>query len=417
MDVQQLARNMAENAVVATRSLRVMSGRRKTAILHAMADALEDHSPRILEQNELDLADAENDGLIRGQADALRITQHRLAGMAKTMRAVASLKDPIGTQISRWLRPNGLEVIKKRVPIGVIAMIYESRPTVTSNAVALCLKTSNAVILRGGERSRRTNVAICNAVIEGGIAKKMPEHAVQFVDVPYRAMVRELVQLEGLIDLVIPRGGESLVSTVAEFAKVPVIRHRKGVCHVFVDEAADLEMALSIAESAKCTRPGMCTALETLLVHEAVAATFLPMLSERMVAQGVELRGDEAVRQILPDAREATEEDWFAEYMDLILAVRVVKDVDSAAEHINKYGSHLAESIVTEKDAAAKLFEQEVDSAVVYLNASTRFTNGNAFGMGADIGISTDKLHARGPMGLEELTTYKFVVRGKGQIV
>jgi glutamate-5-semialdehyde dehydrogenase len=306
--------------------------------------------------------------------------------------------------------------VKRRVPIGVIAIIYESRPNVTADTACLCLKTSNAVILRGGREAARSNAAIADAMIEGGVKRGMPEHSVQLVRTADREAVRELVRLEGRVDLVIPRGGEALIRAVTEAALVPVIKHYKGVCHVYVDESADQEMALRIVENAKCQRPATCNAMEKLLVHEKIAGVFLPRVAARLFDRGVELRGDEASCRVVPQMKPATEEDWHAEYLDLILAVRVVPSVSAAVEHINRYGSRHSDAIVAASEEAQKVFADGVDSAAVYLNASTRFTDGGEFGMGAEIGISTDKLHARGPMGLEELTTYKYVVYGNGQL-
>jgi len=348
--------------------------------------------------------------------DRLLLTEARIESMVKGLRAVAGLKDPIGAKVSRWIRPNGLEIVKRRVPIGVIGIIYESRPNVTADTAGLCFKTSNAVILRGGKEALHSNTAIAEILIEGGRSKGLPEHAIQLVRTTDRAAVKELVQLEGRVDLVIPRGGEALIRAVTDQARVPVIKHYKGVCHVYVDESADIKMALDIAENAKCQRPGVCNAMETLLVHEAVAEPFLLEMAPRLQDLGVELRGDERACALIPDMAPATEEDWYAEYLELILAVRVVSSAEEAVAHINTYGSRHSDAVVAESEPVQRLFAHEVDSSTVYVNASTRFTDGGEFGMGAEIGISTDKLHARGPMGLEELTTYKYVVHGKGQI-
>jgi glutamate-5-semialdehyde dehydrogenase len=280
----------------------------------------------------------------------------------------------------------------------------------------LCIKTSNAIILRGGKEAIHSNRAIAEALVEGGKQKGLPENAIQLVRTTDHDAVRELVQLEGRVDMIIPRGGESLIRAVAEQARVPVLKHYKGVCHTYVDESADPEMAMAIVENAKCQRPGVCNAMETLLVHESIAGTFLPAAAKRLSELGVELRGDSAAKRIVPTMKEATEQDWSEEYLELILAVRVVPSVQAAAEHINRYGTRHSDAIIAESEAAQKVFAQEVDSATVYINASTRFTDGGEFGMGAEIGISTDKLHARGPMGLEELTTYKYLIYGKGQV-
>jgi glutamate-5-semialdehyde dehydrogenase len=344
-------------------------------------------------------------------------TDSRINAMAKGLREVSGLKDPVGAVISRWIRPNGLEILKTRIPIGVIAIIYESRPNVTADAAGLCFKTANAVILRGGKESLYSNQAIVEVLRVGGKKKGLPENAIQLVMTTDRDAVRELVQLEGKVDLVIPRGGESLIRAVVEQARVPVIKHYKGVCHTYVDASADLDMALKICENAKCQRPGVCNAMETLLVHEAVAEPFLKKVAARLGGDlKVELRGDEASRAIIPTMTPATEEDWSAEFLDLILAVRVVPSLKAAIEHINRYGSNHSDAIIADSPEAQKEFTHEVGSAAVYVNASTRFTDGAEFGMGAEIGISTDKLHARGPMGLEELTTYKYVISGDGQI-
>ncbi len=407
---------VGSQAQQASRGLVQCNSRKKNAMLLAMADELEARRADITEANAKDIDAGREAGLAPAMLDRLLLTPVRLNGMVSGLREVAALKDPVGSKISRWLRPNGLEIVKKRVPIGVVGIIYESRPNVTADTAALCLKTSNAVILRGGKEAANSNAIIADTLIAGGMKKGMPEHAVQLIRTTDRDAVRELVQLVDYVDLVIPRGGESLIRAVTEQAHVPVIKHYKGVCHTYVDASADLDMALAIAVNAKCQRPGVCNAMETLLVHQDVAATFLPMLAEAVADKGVELRGDEAARAVVSAMAEATEDDWYEEYLDLRLAVRVVDSVQAAVDHINTYGSRHSDAIVADADAAQKTFTQGVDSSTVYVNASTRFTDGGEFGMGAEIGISTDKLHARGPMGLEELTTYKYVVSGKGQI-
>jgi len=413
---------MGQRALAASRALALLSARRKNAILQAMADQLLSDSPLIQQANATDMEAGRQAGLSAALLDRLQLTSARVEAMAQGLRAVAALPDPVGRTIRRWtrpsggVRPSGLQIVKCRVPIGVIGIIYESRPNVTADAAALCFKTSNAVILRGGKEAARSNGAIVQAMTTGGRRKGLPADAIQFIQTLDHEAIRELVQLEGLVDLVIPRGGEALIRAVMEQTKVPVIKHYKGVCHVFVDQSADPEMALAIIENAKCQRPGVCNAIEKVLIHEAVAAAFLPRMAERLQARGVELRGDEAARRIVPAIKAATEEDWTAEYLDLILAVRIVPSVKAAVEHINRYGSHHSDAIVAASATAQKIFTNEVDSACVYVNASTRFTDGGEFGMGAEIGISTDKLHARGPMGLEELTTYKYVIHGAGQV-
>lgn len=417
MGIHEEMVELGNRAVAASRELARLTARKKNSILQAMADELEARRDAIKAANAADVAAARAVGMTVALIDRLMLTDSRINAMAKDLREVSGLKDPVGGVISRWIRPNGLEIVKVRVPIGVIAMIYEARPNVTADAAGLCFKAANAVILRGGKESMQSNMAIVEALRAGGLKKGMPENAIQLVATTDREAVRELVQLEGKVDVVIPRGGEGLIRAVVEQARVPVIKHYKGVCHTYVDASADLEMALKICENAKCQRPGVCNAMETLLVHSEIAAKFLPMVAEALGKEGgVELRGDEAARAIVPSMKPAVEDDWYAEYLDLILAVRVVPSVKAAVDHINTYGSNHSDAIVAADAAVQKAFTQDVNSAAVYVNASTRFTDGGEFGMGAEIGISTDKLHARGPMGLEELTTYKYVVHGTGQI-
>lgn len=407
---------MGDRAVAASRALAVLSVAQKRQILMAMAAGLERECERILVANARDVAAGRAGGLSAALLDRLELNAKRIAAMAQGLRKVADLKDPIGTVLRRWRRPNGLLIRKCRVPIGVIGIIYESRPNVTADAAGLCFKSGNAVILRGGKEALHSNAAIAAVLQASGKRKGLPENSIQMVLTPDREAVRELVQMVGRVDLVMPRGGESLIRAVVEQARVPVIKHYKGVCHVFVDRTADQEMALALVENAKCQRPGVCNAMETVLVHAAIAPGFLPRMSERLIARGVELRGDCRARAIVPAMKKATEEDWYAEYLDLILAVRVVPSVQAAIDHINTYGSKHSDAIVTRARDAWRLFAREVDSAAVYRNVSTRFTDGGEFGMGAEIGISTDKLHARGPMGVEELTSYKYVIEGNGQV-
>lgn len=407
---------MGDRAVTASRALATLTTRKKNAILEAMATELDDQREEIRLANAKDLEAGQAAGLSAALLDRLELTDARIDGMIKGLRDVAVLKDPVGTKIARWMRPNGLEILKVRVPIGVIAIVYESRPNVTADATGLCFKTSNAVILRGGREALHSNAIIARLLQAGGEKKGLPPDAIQLVQTTDREAVRELVQMVGRVDLAIPRGGEGLINAVTDMARVPVIKHYKGVCHTYIDADMDMDMAMQIAENAKCQRPGVCNAMETLLVHRAVAADFLPRFAARMQACGVELRADEAARAAIPTALPATEEDWYAEYLDLVLAIRVVESVEDAIDHINQYGSHHSDAIVSNDKSAQKKFTQCVDSSTVYVNASTRFTDGAEFGMGAEIGISTDKLHARGPMGLDELTTYKYVVAGEGQI-
>ncbi|MCX7819584.1 MAG: glutamate-5-semialdehyde dehydrogenase [Kiritimatiellae bacterium] len=407
---------IGERAREAARELARLHSRRKNAILGEMAAEIEARRDAIFEANRQDVEAARAAGLPPAMVDRLQLTEKRMAAMVRGIRTVMGLRDPIGARMSRWIRPNGLIIQKVRVPIGVIAIIYESRPNVTADTAVLCVKTSNAVILRGGKEAMRSNRAIADAMIEGGMRRGLPPFAIQLIETPDRDAIRELVQLEGRVDLVIPRGGEGLIRAVTEQARVPVIKHYKGVCHVYVHKDADLEMALRIVENAKCQMPSVCNAMETLLVDEAIAPAFLPRCAAMLRARGVELRGCARSRELVPDMKPATDEDWAAEYNDLILAVRVVPDLGEAIRHIETWGSHHSDAIVTADEEAARRFCDEVDSAAVYVNASTRFTDGGEFGMGAEIGISTDKIHARGPMGLEELTSYKYVVHGNGQI-
>jgi glutamate-5-semialdehyde dehydrogenase len=404
-------KSMAVRAARAAPALAQMPTKEKRARLMALAAALERAGPAIVRANARDVAAARWAGLAEPLCDRLRLDKRRLKSLADGVRTVAKLDDPVGKTLAEWRRPNGLRVLRVSVPIGVIAVIYEARPGVTIEAACLCFMASNAVILRGGKEALRTNQALLRLFDSAGF----PDSAVQLVGSTDRKLVGELVQLEGLIDLVVPRGGEGLVHTVTKLARVPVLKHYKGVCHVYVDASADLAMALSIVEDAKCQRPGVCNAMETLLVDARIAARFLPLICERLAARGVEMRGDAATRRISKDMKAATEEDWSAEYLDLIVSIRVVCGLDAAIAHVNRYGSKHTDAIVTRSDKAARRFCGEVDSAGVFVNASTRFHDGGEFGMGAEIGISTDKLHARGPMGLEQLTTYKYLVLGDGQ--
>jgi glutamate-5-semialdehyde dehydrogenase len=409
-------RQIGDRALAASRDLIGLTTRRKNAILLAMADELLSRRAAIQAANAADVAEGRAAGLSAALVDRLTLTDARFDAMVGGVREVAALPDPVGRRIWRRTRPNGLVIEKRRVPLGVVAIIFESRPNVTADAAVLCIKTSNAVILRGGREAIRSNLAIAEALAAGGARAGLPAHAVQIIPTTDREAVRELVQLEDCVDVVIPRGGESLIRAVVEQARVPVLKHYKGVCHLYVDAAADLDMALLIAENAKCQRPGTCNAIEKLLVHEQVAAAFLPRLAELAARRAIEIRADAAARAIIPAFGAATEADWSAEYLDLILTVGIVPSLRAAIGHINRHGSHHSDAIVTANRRAADRFLKEVDSAAVYVNASTRFTDGGEFGMGAEMGISTDKLHARGPMGLEELTTYKYRVTGAGQI-
>ena len=407
---------LGDRAVAGARALATLSSAARNALLEGMAVALGAQRAALLTANARDLAAGRERGLSGALLDRLALNDARIDAMIAGIRQVIALRDPVGELLAHQVRPDGLQIDKLRVPIGVIGIIYEARPNVTADAAVLCLKAGNAVILRGGSEAQHSNRAIGAALVAGGEAAGLPAGALQLVQTTDRDAVRELVQLVGRVDLVIPRGGEGLIRAVTEQARVPVIKHYKGVCHVYVDASADLAMALAIVENAKCQRPGTCNALETLLVHREVAAAFLPELAARLSALGVELRGDEQARALVPAMKVATEQDWYDEYLDLILAVRVVPDLDAAIAHITRYGSQHSDAIVARDEAAQQRFVREVDSAAVYINASTRFTDGGEFGMGAEIGISTDKLHARGPMGLPELTTYKYIVRGTGHL-
>lgn len=416
MTLHETMLEMGDRALVAERQLATLGTRRKNLILDAMAESLDASRLRIKEANGRDMTAGRAAGLSDAMLDRLLLTDQRIDAMINGVRALLALKDPVGQKISRWIRPNGLVIQKIRVPIGVIGIIFESRPNVTVDAAALCFKTSNAVILRGGKEALESNLALVDALQAGGARKGLPPHSIQLITTTDHEAVRELVQLEGRVDLVIPRGGEKLIRAVTEQARVPVIKHYRGVCHAFVDEAADQAKALDIVENAKCSRPGVCNALEKVLVHEKIAAEFLPKLAARLVAKRVELRGDEGARKIVPAMNPAAAGDWDAEYLDLILTIGIVPSLEAAIAHINRHGSHHSDTIISENEKAQAVFTQQVDSACVYANASTRFTDGGEFGMGAEIGISTDKLHARGPMALEELTTYKYIIQGNGQI-
>ncbi len=378
-----------------------------------MAAAVIESQDSILAANTRDCESAKAAGLSAALIDRLLLDPSRVEAMASGIRQVAALPDPFRVDLAVVRRPNGLTIRKVPVPLGVVAVIYESRPNVTADAAAVCFKAGNAVILRGGSEAAASNAAIREAMTA---VVALPADAIQMVPTTDRAAVRALLGLDQMIDLVIPRGGESLIRAVAEQSRIPVLKHYKGVCHVYVDRAADLDMALAIAVDAKCRRPGVCNAMETLLVHEAVAEAFLPRLADAMDAEGVELRGDERTRALVPIASPASEGDWSEEYLDLVLAVRVVGDLEAAMSHIDQYGTRHSDVIVTADLKAARRFTTEVDSAAVYVNASCRFTDGAEFGLGAEIGISTDKLHARGPCGVEELTTYKYVIEGHGQL-
>jgi glutamate-5-semialdehyde dehydrogenase len=416
-DYEQRILEIGAQARNAARALARTTTAKKNAALLAAADQIERSSERILAANEADMKSATASGLSSAMLDRLRLDSARISAMAKSIRQVAALPDPVGSVIREWDRGDGLEFAKVRVPIGVIGIIYESRPNVTGDAASLCLKTGNAVVLRGGSESLGSNLAIAEALREGCIQTGITPDAIQIIDLTDRGAVRAMAEMDQYIDLIIPRGGKELIETVAKLARMPVIKHYDGICHIYVDRAADLSMAQSIVINAKCQRPSVCNAVETLLIHRDVAHAFLPNCGHALQERRVELRGDEKTRAILgPHIALATEEDWRTEYLDLILSIRIVDSLEEAVEHIETYGSHHTDAVVTEDEAVAQAFLRDVDSSAVFWNASTRFNDGGEFGFGAEIGISTNRLHARGPMALEELTTYKYVVRGKGHI-
>ena len=400
----------------AAQTLATAGEQAKNAALRAMSAALGEHEAVILDANARDLAAARERGMKDAMVERLTLTPKRLSQMQEGLDQVAALPDPIGDVIGGGRRPNGLQITKMRVPLGVIGIIFESRPNVTVDAAALCLKSGNAALLRGGSEAIHSNVALARALQDAIHGAGLPRAAIQLIESTDRAAARRLMTLNGFVDCLIPRGGAGLIKTVVENATVPVIETGTGNCHIYVDQAADFDMAARIVLNAKVQRPSVCNSAETLLVDERIAASFLPLIGNQLADAGVELRADSETRRHLPQAVAATEEDWYEEYNAPILAVKVVADLDAAVAHITQYGSRHSECIVTEDYRAAQDFTDRVDCAAVYVNASTRFTDGFEFGFGAEIGISNQKLHARGPMGLEELTTYKYIVRGSGQI-
>lgn len=415
-DLPTYCLELARRARVASRLLATARGAQKNQWLHDVAAALVERSDEILVANQQDLALGTEQGLSGAILDRLKLTPERLRAAAAGVREVAALPDPVGRVLDSSRRPNGLEVLKVGVPLGVIFFIYESRPNVTVDASALGVKSGNALILRGGKEAANSNAALCALQRDSLVEVGLPADAVQLVVTPDRSAVGELLRLNTYIDVTIPRGGESLIRRVAAEATMPVLKHYKGNCHVYVDRAADLEMAERILINAKCQRPGVCNAAESLLVHREVAADFLPRIAVALRQLGVELRGCEETRRLIPECRAATEDDFAAEYLDLILSIKVVEELEAAIDHINHYGSQHSDAIVTSDLTAARRFVAAVDSAAVFVNASTRFHDGYEFGLGAEIGISTDKFHARGPCGLLELTSYKYVVYGDGQV-
>jgi glutamate-5-semialdehyde dehydrogenase len=416
MSFRDEMRELAAAARGAARALAIAETGAKDAALREAADLLTARAEEVRSANVEDLAAGQRDGLSAAMLDRLRFDPERIQKTAAGVREVVALPDPVGTVLSQTTRPNGMRLSRVRVPIGTILMIYESRPNVTVDSAALCLKAGDAVILRGGREALNTNLAVAGVWARALEAAGLPSAAVQVVPTADRAALDELLKLNDLVDLVIPRGGEGLIRAVAEKSSIPTIKHYKGVCNLYVHSAADPEMARRLTVNAKTQRTGVCNALETLLVDAAVAADFLPGCLAELADRGVELRGCERTRDIVPGLKPASEADWSEEYLDMILAVRVVDDLEAAVEHINTFGSQHTDTIVTGDEAAAEAFLRSVDSACVFWNVSTRFSDGFEFGLGAEIGISTDKLHARGPMGLEELCTYKWIARGNGQL-
>ena len=416
MDANAYVREIAEASRAAAGELAGATGRRRDAALTACAAAIRDGAESLQVANEKDLARSPEFGLTPAMVDRLTLTDAGIEAMAVALEQIAAQVDPVGRTIAAYNRPNGLRIEKRRVPIGVVGIIFESRPNVTADAAGLCLKSGNACILRGGKEAIHSNLAIAAVLREAIAATGLPPAAVTVIDRAEREIVPAMAKAEGLIDLIIPRGGESLIRAVAEAATVPVIKHYAGNCHVYVHRDADLDMARRIVLNAKCQRPGVCNAMETLLVDVAVAERFLSSAAAALAEAGVELRGDPAARELAPEITEAVEQDWSEEYLDLVSAVKVVDGLPAAIEHINRYGSGHTDAIVTDSAAAAAAFVAGVDSSSVMVNASTRFSDGGEYGLGAEIGISTDKFHARGPMGAEDLTTYKWIVTGAGHV-
>jgi glutamate-5-semialdehyde dehydrogenase len=403
-------------ARAAAQKLAIVPTEIKNLALEKMASALQKNAELIIQANSIDLEAGQKKELSKSLLDRLMLDGQRIKGMVEGLNIIKLLPDPIGEVLAEWTRPNGLKIKKVKVPLGVIGIIYEARPNVTVDSAALCLKSGNAVILRGGSDAIRSNIEIARIISEAAYSAGIPEGAIQLIEDTSRETSEELMKARDFVDVLIPRGGKSLIQTVVQKALVPTIETGEGNCHAYVEKTADLKMAAEIVVNAKCSRPSVCNAIETLLVDEAVAAEFLPLVKKKLDTGHVELRGDSRARQILPEIKAASEEDWRTEFLGLVLAVKVVSGVDEAIKHINTYGTKHSETIITHDHQAARKFTTEIDAAAVYVNASTRFTDGFEFGFGAEIGISTQKLHARGPMGLNELTSYKYIVHGTGQV-
>lgn len=415
MGIKEEVVEQARRSKQASRKLAEITTKDKNRALTAIADKLEAAAPEILEINEKDMKAGKEAGLSSALLDRLQLTEDRIKKMADGLRDIVKLEDPIGEVIKAWRRPNGLEIAQMRVPLGVIGIIYEARPNVTVDVAGLCLKAGNAVLLRGGSNAFNSNQILTEIITRALRETGLPEASVQLVQTTAREAVKVILGLNEYLDVLIPRGGAGLINRVVNEASVPVIQTGVGNCHVYVDDTADMEMALAIVDNAKTSRPAVCNAAESLLVHQDIAEDFLPRLA-RLFADRVELRGCQQTRKIIPDIEAAVEEDWGKEYLDYIMAVKVVEDLDEAVDHIYKYGSKHSEAIVTDNYTRANYFLNAIDAAAVYVNASTRFTDGGEFGLGAETGISTQKLHARGPMGLKELTTTKYIIRGAGQV-
>lgn len=416
MDIQQYVALKARKAKTASRALANLATEIKNRALMRMAADMEHETARLIVENKKDLMAAERKGLSKAMIDRLTLHADRIKAIADGLRGVAALPDPVGEVLKMWRRPNGMEVGRMRVPIGLLGIIYESRPNVTADSAALCLKSGNGVLLRGGSEALHSNMAIIEILSKAGAEAGIPDGAISFIENPDRQCVMEMLKLNQYIDLIIPRGGEELIRMVSDMSTIPVIKHDKGVCHVYVDSKADLAMAEEICFNAKVQRPGTCNAMETMLVHRDVARSFLPAIFNRLKNAEVEIRGCPITRAIIPDIRAATDKDWDTEYSDLILNIKTVASLEEAMDHIAAHGSQHSDAIVTNDYQNAWRFQREVDSSAVFVNASTRLNDGFEFGLGAEIGISTTRIHARGPMGLEELTSTKFIVFGDGQI-
>ena len=415
-EIKDKITKMGSDALTASRALANLTTDQKNKILLAMADGILSDADQIISANAIDLDDAVNNNLTNSMIDRLRLDQKRIEAIADGIRQVATLPDPVGEIMDEWDRPNGIKIKQIRVPIGIIGIIYESRPNVTSDAAVLCLKTGNATILRGGKESINSNIAISDSLQNAGEKAGLPENSIQLIPFTDRESVKHLAEMDEYLDLIIPRGGAGLIEAVVSMARMPVIKHYDGICHTYVDSECDLEMACSVVMDAKTQKPSVCNALETLLVSEEIAGSFLPVIGKLLSEKQVEIRADESSRKLLGvDSVAVKPDDWKTEYLDLIISMKIVSDVKEAIDHINHYGSHHSDCIITSSEANANLFMNNVDSATVFWNVSTRFSDGEEFGFGAEIGISTDKLHARGPMALRELTSYKYLISGKGQ--